>query len=230
MDAIAYIIRCIIMVLVTWTAVRLIGKKSISNMTSYDFAGIMLITTVTAEPLVYKIPSKAFVGAITIVIFIVLLGLLSLKAKFYNLDSKPTIVVADGNIRTKELKQSQMNIPLLMSELRLKGYQNISDVKYAIIEPNGKLSVVPASQSRPIQPSDMGIPPSPVSLSFPLIIDGKVNDENLSFLHKDRKWLMSRLQAFSVVNTDDVLFAQMDSKGDIYVINKHQEDQQPNIF
>ncbi|TMN21605.1 DUF421 domain-containing protein [Lentibacillus cibarius] len=230
MDAIAYIVRCIIMLFVTWTGVRLIGKKSIANMTSYDFAGIMLLTTVTAEPLVYKIPSKASVGAAVIVIIIILLGALSLKTRFYNMDSRPTIVVSNGNIQEKELKQSNMNIPLLLSELRLKGYQNIADVKYAIIEPNGKLSVVPAPQARPLQPNDMAIQPTPISLSFPLIIDGEISDENLTFLQKDKEWLMERLMPFSISDAKDVLLAQMDSQGKLYVINKNKEEQKPNIF
>ncbi|GAB4074663.1 DUF421 domain-containing protein [Barrientosiimonas marina] len=230
MDAIAYIIRCIIMLLVTWTAIRLIGKKSISNMTSYDFAGIMLLTTVTAEPLVYKVPSKASVGAAVIVIIIVLLGTLSLRTRFYNMDSKPTIVISGGHVQEKELRKGNMNIPLLLSELRLKGYQNIADVKYAIIEPNGKLSVVPAPEARPVQPSDIAIQPFPVFLSFPLVIDGQINDENLSFFQKDEEWLMQRLMTFSINDINDVLLAQIDSQGQLYVINKSKDLQTPNIF
>ncbi|GGD08503.1 YetF domain-containing protein [Pontibacillus salipaludis] len=227
---IAYALRCIIMLLVTWTAVRIIGKKSISNMTSYDLAAIMLITTVAAEPLVYKIPSKATAGVFVLMIATILLGYLSLKKFFYNIDSKPIIVVADGIIQEQELRYSKMNIPLLLSELRLKGYQNIGDVRYAIIEPSGKLSVVPTSQARPLQPSDMGIPPSPVSLSFPLIIDGEVNHENLKFLQKDQNWLLTHLRTHAVQSISEVSFAQMDSSGKIHIIKRHQKTQTPNIY
>lgn len=231
MDFVAYSIRCIIMLLVTWTSVRLIGKKSISNMTSYDLAAIMLITTVAAEPLVYKIPSKATMGVMVLTVLTILLGVLSLKHFFYNIDSKPLLVVVEGHIQYKALKNSRMNIPLLMSELRIKGYQNIAEVKYAIIEPSGKISVIADSQSRPIQPRDMNIPTSPVSLSIPLVIDGKISNENLAFLQKDTEWLMSQLKAYSITNLKDVLFAQMDGQGNIHVIDRHHLTKAPpNIF
>lgn len=226
----AYIIRCVFMFLVTWTAVRLIGKKSISNMTSYDLAAIMLLTTVAAEPLVYKIPSKSFIGVLVITLITILIGMVSLKKFFYNIDSKPFIVVANGIIHEKELQIAKMNIPLLMSELRIKGYQNISDVKYAIIEPSGKLSVIPKSQSRPVQPSDLSIHSSPVSMAFPLIIDGEVNEHNLTFLQKDKEWLINQLKSFSVNDIKEVLFAQMDGQGKLHVINKNKQVETPQIF
>lgn len=125
-------------------------KKSIAEMTSYDLAAIMLLTTVAAEPLVYKIMSKATVGVFAILVATVFLGNLSLKKFFYNIDAKPTIVITEGKIIEKELKKSRMNVPLLLSELRIKGYQNVSDVKYAIIEPSGKLSVIPDPQASPV--------------------------------------------------------------------------------
>jgi len=218
------------MLLVTWTGVRLIGKKSIAEMTSYDLAAIMLLTTVSAEPLVYKISSKATVGVFTIVITTLFLGYLSLKKFFYNIDSKPTIIIVEGNIIDKELKKARMNLPLLMSELRIMGYQNLSDIKYAIIEPSGKMSVIPKSQVSPVTPKEMGIPTAPVNLSFPLIIDGEVDEHNLIFLQKDRNWLLDQLKAFEVGSFKEVLLAQYDSSGELFVNIKNKDVKIPNIF
>ncbi|MFQ3546495.1 DUF421 domain-containing protein [Halobacillus rhizosphaerae] len=229
MDMIAYLARCIVMLLVTWAAVRLIGKKSISNMTSYDLASIMLITTVAAEPLVYKVPSKASVGVIVLTLATLIIGYASLKRFFYNIDSTPIIVVAEGKIIKKTLKNAKMNIPLLLSELRIKGFQNIADVRYAIIEPSGKLSVIPTSQASPVQQSDIGIAPSSVSLSFPLVIDGKVIQENLAFLQQDRSWLMAQLLTYSITDLEQVLLAQMDGQRTIQVIRKDQSAAIPHI-
>lgn len=230
MSIIIYIFRNIVMLLVTWVGVRLIGKKSIAEMTSYDFASIMLLSTVAAEPLVYKISSKATVGVFTLVIGALLLSRLSLMTFFYNIDSRPTILIADGKIIEKELKRSKMNLPLLLSELRLKGYQNVSDVRYAIIEPSGQLSVIPKSQTSPVTPKIIGIPSAPITLSFPLIIDGRVDDKNLEFLNRDRDWLMEQLKAFQVGNFSEVFLAQYDSSGQLYVNIKNKEVEIPNIF
>ncbi|MCY6959910.1 DUF421 domain-containing protein [Clostridium brassicae] len=230
MDIIIYVLRCIIMLLVSWTGVRLVGKKSIAEMTSYDLAAIMLLTTVAAEPLVYKITSKATVGVFAILLATAFLGNLSLKKFFYNIDARPTIVISEGKIIEQELKKARMNLPLLLSELRIKGYQNVSDVRYAIIEPSGKMSVIPTSQSSPVTPKEMGIPTAPVNLSFPLIIDGKIDKVNLTFLQKNEEWLLNQLKAFSVSNFDEVLLAQYDSSGQLFVNFKNKKINTPNIF
>nr|WP_243096929.1 DUF421 domain-containing protein [Thermohalobacter berrensis] len=130
----------------------------------------------------------------------------------------------------KELKKVRMNIPLLISELRQKGYQKVADVEYAILEPNGELSVIPKAQARPVQPSDLAITPSPTVLSFPIIIDGKLNDENLKYLNKDKKWLMTQLKAFNVEKIEDVLLAQVDSTGQLYVDKRDKNVKLPYIY
>ncbi|WZL74009.1 DUF421 domain-containing protein [Clostridiaceae bacterium 35-E11] len=230
MEMTIYIARCIIMLMVAWAGARMMGKKSIAEMTSYDLVALMLFTTVAAEPLVYKIPSKASIGVAAIVIATTFIGMLSLKKFFYHLDTKPIIVIVKGQILEKELQRIRMNIPLLVSELRQKGYQNVADVEFAILEPSGKLSVIPKSQARPVQPSDLTIATSPVNLSFPIIIDGKINKENLAYAMKDEAWLMEQLKMFGVDKVENVLLAQMDSQSKLYVDKKHKEVKVPNVF
>jgi len=83
---------------------------------------------------------------------VVIIGWISLRTKFYNLDAEPDIVIVNGKIDKEALKKNRMNLPFLLSLLRLQGYSKISDVEFAIIEPDGNLSVIPTSQSRPITP------------------------------------------------------------------------------
>ncbi len=229
MESMSYIVRCIFMLLVTWTCLRIIGKKSISEMTNYDLGAMMLLTTVAAEPLVYKVASQALIGAGTITTMAVLIGILSLNKSFYNVDSRPVVIVANGKIIEKDLKKLRMNVPLLMSELRVKGYQNLSDVEFAIAEPSGKLSVIPKSQSRPIQPSDLTLATAPENLSFSLVVDGQINQTNLDYFNKDEKWLMEQLNLWGIKTIEEVFFAQMDSKGNIYVDKKNKEVKIPNL-
>lgn len=230
MELIVYVIRCLIMLLVTWIGIRIIGKKSIAEMTSYDLAAMMLLTTVAAEPLVYKISSKATVGVTTIAAGATIIGIISLSKFFYNVDSTPIVLIVRGKVLRKELKKVKMNLPLLMSELRIKGYQNLSDVEYAILEPSGKLSVIPNPQARPVQPKDLGIATATTNLSFPVIIDGKLNRENLQYFAKDEKWLKEHLKAFNVADIEEVLYAQIDSSGKLHVDKKEKNVQIPNIF
>ncbi len=230
MDVVLYILRCIFMLLVAWVGVRLIGKKSVSEMTSYDLVASILLVTVAAESLINTELHQVTVGIFAIAMATIFLGSLSLKNFLYNINSKPTIIIAEGKIVEKELKKVRMNLPILLSELRIKGYQNVSDIRYAIIEPSGKMSVIPRSQVSPVTPKEMGIPTAPVNLSFPLIIDGEVDDRNLAFIQKDRQWLLDQLQAFEVGKIEEVLLAQYDSSGELFVNVKNREIKTPNIF
>lgn len=180
----AYIIRVVIMFLVTWTGIRLIGRKSIAEMTSYDLAAVMLMTTVAAEPLVYKITSKSIVGVFVLIVMSGIIGRLSLKKFFYKIDAKPTLLIQDGEIIEKGLYTSEISIPLLLSELRVAGYGDISDLKYVYLETSGKISIVPNPDIRPITPKTMGIEMKPINLTFPLILEGEIQRNNLDFLQK----------------------------------------------
>lgn len=225
-----YIIRIIIMFLVSWTGIRLIGRKSISEMTSYDLAAVMIMTDIASGPLVYRITSKSIIGIVVLVIISNLVGKISLKSFFYKIDSKPILVVLEGKIIEKGLKDARMNIPLLLSELRVSGFNNIKDVKYAYLEPTGSISVISEAKSRPVTSEMMNIKAPPVHLAFPLIVDGEVEHTNLNFLNKDKKWLLKQLRSQNVDDINNVFLAQYNTGGNLTINLKNQEFDIPEII
>lgn len=217
MEWIVYISRVLIVLLFSWVCVRIIGKKSISQLTSYDFTALMILANVAAEPLVFKVSSKAFLGSLTIAVGAVFIGWLSLHRKLYNFDTKPDIVIANGNVDKEALKRNRMNLPFLLSLLRLKGYSKVSDVEFAIIEPNGNLSVIPKSQSRPVTPKDLNISTQYEGITLPLIIDGDIQHSNIKFAKLDVSWLNEEIKKFGVASAGDVFLAELDSTGKLTI-------------
>ena len=231
MEALVYVARSIIVLLFSWFCVRLIGKKSISQLTSYDFTALMILANVAAEPLVFKISSKAFLGSLTIAIATVIIGWISLNKKFYNFDAKPDIVIINGKIDKEALKRNRMNLPFLLSLLRLQGYAKVSDVEFAIIEPDGNLSVIPTSQSRPVTPNDLKIDTQYEGLSLPLIIDGEIQYNNIKFAKLDTTWLNQEIKKLGALKADDVFLAELDTTGKLSVdLFKAHVDKKPGIF
>lgn len=212
-----YLARCIAVVLITWLCIRLIGKKSISQMTSYDLAVVIVLANITAEPLVFKNVSKQLIGALVVTLLALGVGWVSLRRWFYNVDSKPSLVIVNGRIDQLQLKRNQINLPFLLSLLRIQGYAKVSDVEFAIIEPNGSLSVIPKSQSRPVTPKDLELPTQYEGMALPLIIDGGLQIENLNFAKLDVGWLMSELNKFGISAVTDVFLAELDTEGNLYV-------------
>jgi len=217
MELFVYIARCIVVLLFSWFCVRLIGKKSISQLTSYDFTALMVMANVAAEPLVFKITSKAFVGSAAIAVVTILIGLLSLHRKFYNIDTKPDIVIINSKVDRDALKRNRMNLPFLLSLLRLQGYAKVSDVEFAIIEPDGNLSVIPKSQSRPVTPKDLKLNTQYEGITLPLIIDGEIQYNNLRFAKLDSLWLMREIKKLGAEKAEDVFLAELDTAGQLRI-------------
>lgn len=217
MEVLVYIARCIIVLLFSWFCVRIIGKKSISQLTTYDFTALMVMANVAAEPLVFKISSKAFIGSLTIALVAVFIGWASLQKRFYNLDSKPDILVVNGKVDKQALKRNRMNLPFLLSLLRLQGYVKVSDVEFAIIEPTGNLSVIPVSQNRSVTPKDLKIDTQYEGLALPLIIDGEIQYNNLKYANLDIMWLMQEIKKSGGDKPENVFLAELDTTGKLSI-------------
>ncbi len=217
MEALIFGVKCILMLLVTWLGLRIVGRKSIAQLTSYDLAGILLLTTAAAEPLVYKIPSKAAEAVLVIAFSILLIGKLTLNKKFYNADNKPSIIIANGRLNKVEMKNNNINVPFLLSQLRLQKIAKVSEVEFAIVEPNGNISVLPKSQERAVKPKDMGIATNYEGLGLPLIIDGEIQYRNLSYANQTTQWLKNQISNLGVNQIEDIFLAELDSQGQMYV-------------
>lgn len=225
-----YIARCIFVIFITWVCIRLIGKKSISQMTSYDLAVVIVLANITAEPVVYKNISKQLIGALTVTLLAIGLGWLSLKSLFYNADAKPSLVIVNGRIDQDQLRQNRINLPFLLSLLRIQGYFKISEVEFAIIEPNGNLSVIPKSQNRPVTPKDMGLSTQYEGLALPLIVDGKLQTNDIKFAKLNVDWLMAELAKLGVGEVGEVLLAELDTEGNLYVNLYQGEFDKPAVI
>ena len=218
MELLVYAARCIATTLVAWLSVRIIGRRSIAQMTSYDFAAIMIMANVAAEPLVYKIGSKSLLGSLIIALMAVFIGWLSLRKKFYNVDARPSILIANGKALQDELGKNRMNLPFLLSLLRLEGYSNVSDVEFAILEPNGNLSVLPKSQNRPVQPKDLKINTDYEGLALPLVIDGEIQYNNLKYANLTIEWLYQEILKAGVQKPEAFSWLSLNRLGNCMLI------------
>lgn len=217
MGIIIYMVRCIIVLLFTWLCIRIIGKKSISQMTAYDLAATFILSNVAAEPLVYKVASKAYIGCLVIAIGVAIIGWISLKAWFYNFDLKPSIVIFNGKINEEALTQNKTNLPFLLSLIRLQGYANVADIEVATFEPTGNLSIIPKSQNRPITPKDLNISTQYEGLALPIIIDGRIQYDNLKYAKLSMDWLNGELDKLGNLKPETIFLAELSTTGELYV-------------
>lgn len=218
-------IRTIIIYLVTVIVIRCMGKKEIGQMQPFEFVISLMIADIAATPLTDTgIP--IFFGIIPI------LGLLFsyMVLSICNMTStilrgiicgRPEILINKGKIVEKSLIKERITINELQERLRVKDVFSIEDVEYAILETNGELSITFKPNKRNITPEDLGITPEFVGISYDLIIDGKISEENLEILGKDYKWLKNEVNKFGY-EPEDVLIAIISGNGSFFCQKKEE--------
>jgi uncharacterized membrane protein YcaP (DUF421 family) len=104
-------------------------------------------------------------------------------------------------------------------------------VEFAIVEPDGNLSVIPTSQSRPATPKDLKIDTQYEGISLPLIIDGEIQYNNVKYAKLDTSWLDQQIKKFGAAKAEDVFLAELDTMGKLSVdLYKSPVDDKPGIF
>ncbi|MDD2587208.1 MAG: DUF421 domain-containing protein [Syntrophomonadaceae bacterium] len=214
------VIRTLILYMAALVLLRVMGKRQIGQLQPYELVIIIMISELAAIPMENTgVPILS--GLIPMFILVaaqVTLSYISLKSQRARgiICGKPSIVIENSKILEDELRRLRYNINDLLEQLRLKDVYNIADVEFAILETSGELSVLLKSQKRPVEPEDLNIETQYEGLPTTLVIDGRIIQENLEKMNLGLDWLQGELNKSGVSNVKQVLFANLDSRGDFY--------------
>ncbi len=137
------------------------------------------------------------------------------------IDGQPTIVIKRGVILKASLTSNRVNLDDLLMLLRKQNIFSIKEVEYAILEPNGNLSVMKKPQDQQITKSDMNINiPTPKYLPSEIISDGKIVKHNLKELNLSEDWLYSQLKIQNISNLADIIYGELQSDGTLFLQKK----------
>jgi uncharacterized membrane protein YcaP (DUF421 family) len=110
------------------------------------------------------------------------------------LDGEPTIVIKNGKILEKAMASSKLNMDDLSMLLRDKNVFSVREVEYAILEPNGKLSVLKKLEEENVTKKDLQIPLNQrLYIPTELIVDGQIVRRNLKELNLSQDWLENQI-------------------------------------
>ena len=219
------LIRSIFLYLVLILVVRLMGKRQIGEMEPSEFVVTMLIANLAAVPMQDNAISL-FSGLVPILAVLgleLVLAALSLKQIPLRrlLCGKPVILIENGKILQQNLQKTRINLDELTGQLREQEVLDLSTVKYAILETNGKLSVFLYAKHQPVSAMDAGIQVEEALLPYTLVSDGKLLEDNLRLSGHTRVWLEDSLRSFGGTVEDTFLFT-VDAKGKTYFSKKEQ--------
>lgn len=214
--------RTFIAFLVLLILTRLLGKKQIGQMTFFTYiTGIAMGNIAGQMAVEKKIPLAAGITALFIWTFLTLvMEIISLKSGKARrvLDGEPTIVVRRGVIQQQAMKRIRLNMDDLTMLLRTHNIFSIQDVDYAILEPNGKLSVWKNAMQENVTKGDMQIPSEDrLYLPCEIIVDGRIVRKNMKKFGLSQAWLDMQLQAAGLNDPEQVFFAELQSDGTLFI-------------
>ena len=193
--------RALILYCVVFLVIRLMGKKELSKVQPFELAIIIVISDLASAPMSSRGLSllDGIVPIITLLLAYLIFLLLNHSSNKVQdiVCGKPILIIKDGRIVEKEFNSQKYTVSDLMSQLHEKDVFSISDVKYAIIETNGNLSVIT---------KDQNIESIPVNI----IEDGKISESIMELIGLT-KGEVERLVKAKKVKIEDILVGQMDS-------------------
>lgn len=219
-------LRTVIVYAVVFVVMRIMGKREIGKLSVFD----LVISIMIAEIAVFVLDDleKPLIhGLLPIAILVLIqvgtahLSLRSRKLRGY-IDGMPSYLIKHGKLDRNEMKRQRYNLDDLMTQLRQNRVMNVADVEFAILETSGKLTVVEKLEHKKVEepPVDLFDTIRYEGLPLPLIMDGKVQDENLEKIGKTRFWLKRQIQQKGAREFREVFFCSVDHRGKLFLDKK----------
>ena len=216
--------RTIILYLLIIAGIRLMGKRQVGELEPSELVLDLIIADLASVPMQdFGIPLLAgVIPILTLLCITMILSVLTMRSvKFRALIcGVPSVIVADGKVRQAEMRRNRFTLDELMEELRMQGVVDLTTVKYAILENNGRVSVLMKAAEMPVTAKEMDRHPTDPGLPVILINDGRLIADNLTGRGLDDVWLQKQLAAHHVRRTDQVFLLTVDENNTVYCIAK----------
>lgn len=202
------------------------GKRQLGELQPFEFVLTLIIADLATIPMSeVNIPVlHGIVPLITLTLLHFLISFLSRKSIFIRklISGKPIIVITPNGIDYNALKKLNMNFNDLNEALRGLNYFSLDQIQYAIIETNGKITVLPNADNAPLCATDFNIKKSKSTLPIMLICDGKIVKENLTLAKLSEEFLLENIKKAGAFKIKDVHILTIDNDGKIYVQPKNK--------
>lgn len=223
------VVRTIILYLLIIVGIRLMGKRQVGELEPSELVLDLIIADLAAVPMQdFGIPLLAgIVPILTLLCLTMILSVLTMKSVKFRavICGRPGIIVSNGKVNQQEMRKNRFTIDELNEELRMQGITDLSTVKYAILETNGRVSVIPYANQRPVTAEQMNLYPDDVGMPTVIINDGRLQERDLISRGFNGGWLQKRLDEHGVSTVQDVFLLTVDEQDRVYFVPKEVEKQ-----
>ncbi len=216
--------RTIILYLLIIAGIRLMGKRQIGELEPSELVLALLIADLAAVPMQdFGIPLiTGIIPILTLLCITTILSVITAKSTSFRaiMCGRPSIIIENGKLNQREMYKNRFTLDELSEELRIKGYPDISSVKYAILETNGQLSVLPYTTQAPLTPDQMDLDVPEPGIPLVLISDGHLLRRNLNKRGYNDGWLHKRLAEHGASSPKDVFLLTVDETDKVFLVLK----------
>lgn len=218
--------RAITLYVIVLIVMRLMGKREIGQLQPFELAIAIMIADLASIPMTSTgIPiSNGIVPILGLLLMHLLISYINLKSIRIReiICGKPRILIFRGKIDEKALVKERITLNELQERLRSLNIVNLGDVEYAILETSGQMTVIPKPNKRNLIPEDLNINPEYEGIPYDLIIDGKIQTENLHKIGKNLAWLKKEMDKLNL-KPIEILIATIDGKGQFFFQRKEKK-------
>ena len=220
LTTIQWILRAIISFAFLLFAIKLMGRRSISQLRLIDFTMALVLGNILAHPLSDEglgMKGSLITTAVLVVLYTISV-FISLKWSFFKkwIEPSPYPLIKEGKIQFKGLKKARITIEHLLSELRKENIDEVKKVALALWEPDGTISIFLFPQLQSLTAQDMQIIKKPFNFPTKIIQEGKVDFNVLHSFNKDTAWLDKKLEILNV-DVPAILLATIDNEDNLAV-------------
>lgn len=217
-------------ILILFILTKIMGQREMSQLSVFDYFITITIGSIAAE-MSTSLENNFIQPVVAMIVYALITFIVSiLNTKFVKLrpilSGKTLILYDNGTLFKENFKKAKIDLNEFLVQCRTNGFFNLSDIKTALLEENGKISFLPYSDKRPANPSDFNMKPKEDEIVTSLVLDGKVMEENLKELRFDKLWLNQMLQKQGIIKTDNIFLATYNSDGNlsVYLTNNTKDN------
>lgn len=220
------IIRSIIIYFLVLIVFRLMGKRQLGQMQPFELVLTLILADIATIPMT-EISTPILHGVVPLLTLLVVHYTITLLSRFSTkfsdmISGKPVIVINQDGVDYKAVKKLNLTIDDITESLRGAGYFSFDEVLFAIMETNGKMSVLPKAQNSPLVKEDMKIKSEENSLPVTIISEGKVIKENFEQVKVPEEKIMKYVKNLGI-SIKKILIFTLDNNGLIYFQEKYKK-------
>ena len=210
-DYLIIALKTLLFLVVILVIMKIMGKREVGQLNTFDIVIFFMISELFSLS-IDNYNQNVFKVLLPILIIFLVQIVISSKKKKSNklrkiLEENPTFIINNGIIDKEKMKKLRYNLDDLMQQIRSNGIDSVSQVKFAILESNGELSIIEKGKEN-------------TKVPFPLIKDGKIDDKILKILNKDDKWLKDKLIDNGYDNETQIFLCMLEKNDHLFIVEK----------